>query len=323
MNHNGVSGVPSVGKGVAAVKGFLDGGLPYFEERNLRITGITKDSTGAALGNCTVELFDTNTDIRKDSVVSNASGNYITQIPKGLSQIQDTTWYLVAYKAGSFDVAGTTVNTLRGEAASVLLTGLISYWHMDESSGNIIDAIGINNGTPTGITYSQSGQVSTALLFNGTTSQIECGTFSPISIFTFMAWVKPTGSTDRGVICIPSATNDRGPYLRVNAANTLSLLKNGVAVIGTSSGTVTNGVWTHVAVSYDASGNYVFYINGSASGSGTNLQTFVEDRIVVGWQGNSEFFNGIIDEVAIYNRVIPGIDVMTAYSRGIAGLQLF
>ena len=75
----------------------------------LRITGVTRDNTGAALGNCEVHLFRTATDVEVDQVTSDASGNF-TLNGTGLGQ----TYYIVAYKAGGTDVAGTTVNTLTG-----------------------------------------------------------------------------------------------------------------------------------------------------------------------------------------------------------------
>lgn len=74
----------------------------------LRIFGVTKDSTGAVLASCTVDLFRTVNDVRVDSLDSDAVGAYEFRV--GLS----TAYYVVAYKAGSPDVAGTTVNTLVG-----------------------------------------------------------------------------------------------------------------------------------------------------------------------------------------------------------------
>lgn len=74
-----------------------------------KISGITKDSTGAVLGNCTVQLFYTANDKIADEVTSNASGVYEFR-----SAAPAVNFYVVAYKAGSPDVAGTTVNTLIG-----------------------------------------------------------------------------------------------------------------------------------------------------------------------------------------------------------------
>lgn len=78
--------------------------------KTYNITGVTRDSAGAILGNCVVHLFRTTDDVEIDQVNSDASGNYIFSL--GVSPQNQQ--YAVAYKAGSPDVAGTTVNTLTG-----------------------------------------------------------------------------------------------------------------------------------------------------------------------------------------------------------------
>ena len=70
------------------------------------ILGVTKDSAGAPLGSVTVQLFRTSDDTFQTEVVSTAAGNYV------LYPDVAGPFYIVAYKAGSPDVAGTTVNTL-------------------------------------------------------------------------------------------------------------------------------------------------------------------------------------------------------------------
>jgi hypothetical protein len=72
------------------------------------ISGVTKDSTGAVLAGCTVDLFNATTDVRLQMMVSDANGLYSFQVQPGV------TYYVVAYKAGAPDLAGTTVNTLQG-----------------------------------------------------------------------------------------------------------------------------------------------------------------------------------------------------------------
>lgn len=75
------------------------------------LSGITKDSTGAVLGFCEVELFDTARDVMMQRTTSDVNGAYEFSVSPQL------TFYLVAYKSGSPDVAGTTVNTLTGTYA--------------------------------------------------------------------------------------------------------------------------------------------------------------------------------------------------------------
>lgn len=113
--NRGYFAIPAVAKGIAAVRGFNDGNSPVFPERNLKIAGVTKDSAGNPLGNCTLLLFDkADPGTKYGPFYSDAAGNYSIDIPCGLSQPQVTTWNVDAYKAGSPDVAGSSVNTLTG-----------------------------------------------------------------------------------------------------------------------------------------------------------------------------------------------------------------
>jgi len=71
------------------------------------LSGVTRDSAGVALGDCVVDLFLNSEDTLVASTVSDGSGNYRFTL-SGNSQ----TYFVRAYKAGSPDVAGTSVNTL-------------------------------------------------------------------------------------------------------------------------------------------------------------------------------------------------------------------
>lgn len=73
----------------------------------LRVFGVTKDSTSTPLGGVTVSLFLTSTNTLMGQTISDGSGNYNFTLfnPSG-------PFYVVAYLAGSPDVAGTTVNTI-------------------------------------------------------------------------------------------------------------------------------------------------------------------------------------------------------------------
>lgn len=93
--------------------GWLKTGIKPFRSQpfstyNASITGVTRDSSSVALGNCVVQLFRTLDDLSLGETVSDGSGNYqIFPVPN-----VGGPYYIVAYKAGSPDVAGTTVNTL-------------------------------------------------------------------------------------------------------------------------------------------------------------------------------------------------------------------
>ena len=77
-----------------------------FGSYNNTISGVTKDSAGSVLGNCVVQLFRTSDDGIVYESTSDANGVFKFYNASG------GPFYIVAYKAGSPDVAGTTVNTL-------------------------------------------------------------------------------------------------------------------------------------------------------------------------------------------------------------------
>lgn len=71
------------------------------------LSGVTRDSAGTVLASCVVDMFRTTDDTMVATTTSDGSGAFTLTVsaPAG-------PFYLVAYKAGSPDVAGTTVNTL-------------------------------------------------------------------------------------------------------------------------------------------------------------------------------------------------------------------
>lgn len=72
-----------------------------------KLIGTTLDSTGAALGSCVVSGFVTSTNVCVGSVTSDTAGYY--ELPTTYAGVAHR---IDAYKAGSPDVAGSTVNTL-------------------------------------------------------------------------------------------------------------------------------------------------------------------------------------------------------------------
>lgn len=84
-----------------------------FVESSVRwlLSGVTKDSAGATLGNCRVVIFETGRIVVccmpvVAETISDGSGNYAVEVPG------NTGYQAIAYKPGSPDVAGVTVNTI-------------------------------------------------------------------------------------------------------------------------------------------------------------------------------------------------------------------
>jgi GH24 family phage-related lysozyme (muramidase) len=83
------------------------------------ITGVTRDSAGAALGTCDVELYVRNQAQTQGTyinrTVSDGSGNFAFNV--GIGQF----YQHIAYKTGSPDVAGISLRTLVGAESTGFL----------------------------------------------------------------------------------------------------------------------------------------------------------------------------------------------------------
>lgn len=72
------------------------------------LRGTCVDASDVAVANAIVQAFVTSTDTYVGEVQANTDGTYVL----GVETLAGVQHYLVAYKAGSPDIAGTTVNTL-------------------------------------------------------------------------------------------------------------------------------------------------------------------------------------------------------------------
>lgn len=90
----------------------LRANLPMPQQPPLDIIGVTRDSTGAVLASCEVELYVRATDqtfgTYVSRTISDGSGNFGFRV--GLGRI----YQHIAYKPGSPDVAGISLRTLVG-----------------------------------------------------------------------------------------------------------------------------------------------------------------------------------------------------------------
>jgi hypothetical protein len=119
---------------------------------------------------------------------------------------------------------------------------------------------------------------------------------------TYIARIKLTGtSTYRTII---GGSGNGALSLDVEqTTNKFRVLKQGVANIATSTSGLSANTDGVVAVSYDSSGNYAFYLDGSINGSGTNNQTLTSGlTLQIGIQTDvAQPFSGYIMAIALYS----------------------
>ena len=151
-----------------------------------------------------------------------------------------------------------------------------------------------------------------ALNFDGVNDYVTVGntintTFNSTNKLTLEAWVKPSTNTGNGEIVgnYNTAGTNMQFLLRRDANNFSFWTNNGSFTAVFSVATVTLNAWTHLAGTWDGT-TMRLYVNGLPSGTAAATGSFVTNTnpIFIGGDFASEYFNGNIDEVRIWNRAL-------------------
>jgi hypothetical protein len=215
------------------------------------------------------------------------------------------------------------VTTQQNTVSATWDTNYKGVYHLEDNAANTTVADSTSNATTLTNNVNTSTVTGAAEIVNGLTYDGVAGKSYTASanvqqsVFTIDGWVNLTSTpgSPRGVW---GSDTSGAIEFRVNdSPHNLTLLKQGVAAIGTSSGTISLTTWTHVAATYDGSGNYAFYINGAPSGSGTNLQTFSftgSNNGVGGSTGGPELWFGTLDEIRFSSTARSADWIATEYN---------
>lgn len=201
------------------------------------------------------------------------------------------------------------------QAEGTLPTGAVGYWPGD---GDALDHAGTNNGTlENGPTYAQ-GQMGLGFAFtNNQDVSIAYSTSLVLTSCTVQAWIKPTGETNGMSNPWGLVFGQRsGPYSVQSVVGT-----NGGLVVSLAEyfgswyevrmvGEIPTNQFTHFLATWDGT-TARLYTNGVLNTEGPlpTLGAHYTDPFFIGGynaaNGNGDgFFSGVIDEVAIWNRVL-------------------
>jgi len=199
--------------------------------------------------------------------------------------------------------------------------GMISYWKFDEGDGSsAYDSFDTNHGTIFGAIWSP-GQVNDALSF--VDDYVSVGDFAGYSDnVSVEAWIRTPGSggVDNwdDIVCGPV-----GDIIFGISGNRLNFAGQGGTPIDHntwSTTTLDDNEWHHVAGTYDGS-QVCVYVDGQQEACNPASGSFTPGFKSIGrGDYDGEYFNGIIDEVAIYNRALSPLEVEQHYQNGLNGL---
>ena len=214
-----------------------------------------------------------------------------------------------------------------------LTDGLISYYKMDESSGNIIDVHGSNDGTNFGAAYGATGIINDALNFSVIDSDsvniTDLDQELETSGISFNFWIKPNqnfpGGTRYAFFDIrEGGVNDQLKLLHHTDGNIYWLYRDSGGIFQTNfAATLNKGQWYMITTLYNST-HIILYINGTekqkvlTTGS-TGVDFTDSDDFQLGVDvGFSQYIDGVLDEFGVWNRALTSSEITDLYNSGSA-----
>jgi len=217
------------------------------------------------------------------------------------------------------------------------LTGsLVSYWTLNESSGNMIDVVASNDGTVTSATRGQQGILNSSVLFDGTDDYIDFGRDGSLDVgsndFTFSIWVNATALQSGGDKIFMKGLEGGAPDKRIvlEMANTTSVRADVDDAVAAKQVTgdigITDSLWHHLVLVRDGNNLRIYEDGTEASASPTDitglgsLDSTGED-LVLGVTSDGEagaWWAGKMDEFGFWTRALTAAEVASLYNSGLA-----
>jgi hypothetical protein len=205
--------------------------------------------------------------------------------------------------------------------------GLLAYWSFD-SNANDYSGHGFD-GTATGtISIVDRNLNNAAFGFDGFTSFVSVADNTALRLnntdFTLNAWVKLTSVGAAVQILAKRSSTPAGYGWSVTTTGTTFFGAGGGTTMSYGGTALTAGVWHMVTLTYKSTsasaGTVTHYVDGVASGTPvTGFPTpnsAVTNALVIGRDnlGANYYFNGGIDDVRIYNKLLSTTDITKLFS---------
>ena len=208
--------------------------------------------------------------------------------------------------------------------AQAVEDGLVGYWTFDEKDTDAKeakDALGEHNGTIMGKPEIVEGRVGEALSFDGKADYVVIGPVTEEQNLTYAMWIKveKLPAVSQVIIWDDDSKGGGDSWFQLMSDGTIQTQRGGDGFgIFSSKTPIKPGEWTHITFMSDKDNDKKsIYLNGepdAESGGAIATRTNVSHIVVaVGHDGNAFikalYFEGAIDEVAIYTRVLSEEEV--------------
>jgi hypothetical protein len=218
-----------------------------------------------------------------------------------------------------------------GYGGVVAFDGPVAYWRLSEASGTAAaDAVGTNvgtyrNGVALGAPSLTTETSNTAASLDGVNDMVAIGSTAPLSptgAMSVEAWIRPGAKPAAGAFASIVTKQEsysiqfNGPQLEFTTVQGPTRRR-----VQAPAGAVVAGQTYHVVGTYDG-GTQRLYVNGvlvaSAAFSGA-VNATTNPLLIGSWDGTTEFYNGTVDEVALYAKVLTAAQVTNHFAQGTGG----
>ena len=204
----------------------------------------------------------------------------------------------------------------------------IGKWEFDFNSNNTAyDSIGNNDGNLVGAEFASDSRMNSYVKFDGLKDYVKINDSDELdgfTKFTWNMWVKQTDYKDGAVLLgkYAALTGYRSYYIKTSLTDSISIVISNETKIEsfTSSsikdcGVRNNNEWTMITVTYDGS-RIIYYRNGvKCDEDFTSIKKIANSKSNLNFgTGNNIYFNGSMDDVAVYNSVLDSEQVMNLYN---------
>lgn len=209
-----------------------------------------------------------------------------------------------------------------------LLDNLEAYWELEESSGTRVDSHGSND-----LTDNNTVGQGTGILGSSNCGDFESGnseylnntspsfTFDDAEDFTVSCWVKRESGVVGWVWALQDAANDYIAVFEFGANFWLRFNTGGTQQVSHGT-TISNGTWYHLLAEFDASENkgYLNVNNGTRVEVSVTLTPNVSGEWGIGALSivPGSYFDGLIDEVGVWSRLLTSDEKSDLYNSGSA-----
>ena len=259
------------------------------------------------------------------SLVTNASSGTLNLASNGSFTYTPASGFTgnvtFSYKASDGTTSSTAANvTIAVTAASTgTSSGLVAAYGFSEGTGTTVnDSSGKGNtGAITNATWTNNGRFGKALSFNGTNAWVSVPDSSSLDMtsgMTLEAWVYPQGSLGgwRTIVMKEQSGSDVYYIETVDGKVVGDVSVGGNNYHIYSDAAIPLNTWTHLAATYDGA-YFRIYVNGSLATVQHSLAGSIKTSgspLRIG--GNSiwgEYFQGLIDEVRVYNKALTASQI--------------